>query len=92
MHLLTIAGSSHPMTARTEMLDDGTIGREKTLSVAWGLESLHASLALACRLVRVLCTIIEIPVLAMFHTREYLALGGSVAFEFIGDDHTWDVG
>ena len=75
------------MPARTEVLGDGTIGGEKPLGVAWGLEPLHAPLPLAGGLVRVLCAIIEIPMLAMFHPWENLALGGSVALEFIGDDH-----
>ena len=60
--------------------------------MARGFEPLHVSLALTSRLVRVLCTIIEIPVLAMFHSWQNLALGGSVALEFIGDDHPRDVG
>jgi len=53
---------------------------------------LHALLPLPGRLVRVLSTILEIPVLTMFHSWQELALGGSIALELIGDDHTWDVG
>jgi hypothetical protein len=39
--------------------------------------------------VGVLRTIIEIRVLAMFHFRKDLALGGTIALQFIGDDHPW---
>ena len=55
------------MPARTEVLGDETIGREKALSVTRRFKPLHASLALTGGLVRVLCTIIEIPMLSMFH-------------------------
>ena len=80
------------MTTRTEVLRDGTIGGEEPLGVTRGLEPLHAPLPLAGRLVRVLGAIIEIAVLAMFHPGENLALGGSVALEFVGDDHARHVG
>jgi hypothetical protein len=40
---------------------------------------------------RVLAPVIEIPTLAVLHPRKDLALRGPVAFEFIGDDHPWDV-
>src|SRR5215510_7197232 len=80
------------MPARAEVLRDGTIGSKKTLGLARAFEPLHALLSLACRLVRVLGTIVEIPILAMFHPWQDLALGGSVALELIGDDHARDVG
>ncbi len=48
------------MSGWVEVLGDGTIGGEETLSVARGLKPLHAPLALTSGLVRVLCTIIEI--------------------------------
>jgi hypothetical protein len=80
------------MPTRTEVLRDGTIGGKKPLGLAWGLETLQASLPLPGRLVRILRPIIEIPRLAMFHPWQDLALGGSVAFEFIGDDDPGDLG
>jgi hypothetical protein len=86
--LLTVVRRREPMSAWTEMLGDRTIGREETLGLAWGLEALHTLLPLAGGLVRVLRPVIQIPMLAMFHPRKDLALGGSVAFEFIGDDDT----
>jgi len=65
---------------------------EKALSVTRRFKPLHASLALTGGLMRVLRSIIEIPMLAMFHPGEDLPLGGSVALEFIGDDDPRDVG
>jgi hypothetical protein len=80
------------MAARAEVLGDRTIGGKEPLRMTGRLKLLHAPLALACRLVRVFCTVIEIPMLPMFHTRKKLSLGGSVALEFIGDEHARDVG
>jgi hypothetical protein len=67
------------MPARAEVLRDGTIGRKKPLRLARAFEPLHALLSLAGRLVRVLGTIVEKPMLAMFHPGQDLALGGSLA-------------
>ena len=80
------------MPTRTEMLDDRTIGGEKPLRLARGFEPLHALLLLSGGLVRVLRPVIEIAVLTMFYAGENLALGGPIALEFVGDDHTGDVG
>src|SRR5262245_26943634 len=63
------------------------MGGEETLGLPRGLEPLQTSLALARGLVGVLGAIIKIPMLAMFHPWQDLALGGSVAPEFVGDDH-----
>ena len=62
------------------------------MRVAWRLEPLHAALSLACGQVGVLCAIIEIPMLAMFHRWENLPLGGSIALEFVRDNDAWDIG
>ena len=75
------------MTTGVEVLQDGTIGGEEPLGMTRGLEPLHAPLALAGRLVGVLCSIIQIPMLPMFHSWKDLALGSPIALEFIGDDH-----
>jgi hypothetical protein len=74
------------MPARAEVLGDGTIGREKSLSVAGGLKPLQVPLPLASGLVGVLGAIVKIAMLPMFHPWEELSLGGSIALEFIGDD------
>src|SRR5215813_5669097 len=75
------------MPTWTEMLGDRAIGGEKPLSMARGLEPLHAPLPLAGGLVGVLRPSVQIAVLAMFYPWEDLALSGSVAFEFVSDDH-----
>jgi hypothetical protein len=49
------------------------------LGVAWGLEPLHASLALTGGLVGVFCTVVQVPMLAMFHAWENFALSRSIA-------------
>ena len=92
LHFLTVGRRRKSMTTWAEMLGDGTIGREEPLGVTWGLEPLHAPLPLMGGPVRVLRSIIEIAVLAMFHPWQDLALGGSVTLELIGDDHARDVG
>ena len=92
LHLLPIRGRGKPMPARAEMLDNRAVGREEPLGMARGFEPLHVSLSLTGGLMRILHAIIEIPVLAMFHPWKNLALGGSVALEFICDDYTRGVG
>ena len=79
------------MSVRAEVLRDGPIGREEPLGVPRGLKPLHAPLALAGRLVRVLRPVIEIAMLAMVHPRQKFSLGGTVTFQFIGDEHPRDV-
>jgi hypothetical protein len=77
------------MPAWAEVLRDGTIGGEETLGVAREFEPLHTPLPLTGGLMRVLRAIIQIPVLAMFHSGQKLALGGPVTFQFIGDRVPW---
>ena len=45
----------------------------------------------ACRLMRVLRTVIAVAVLAMFDTREHLSLCGTVALELVRDDHPGNI-
>jgi hypothetical protein len=54
------------MPTQTEMLGDEVIGGEEPLGAARGLIALHAPLPLTGGLVRVLRTVVEIPMLAMF--------------------------
>src|SRR5206468_3390508 len=56
--------------------------RKETLGLSGRLKPLHAPLPLACGLVRVLCAVIQIAMLAMFHPREHLPLGSTVALRF----------
>jgi len=41
---------------------------------------------------RILCVIVQIPMLPTFHTGQHLALGGAVALELIRDDDPRDIG
>src|SRR5215510_7504970 len=75
------------MPSRAEVLGDGTIRRQKALGMTGGFEPLHAPLALTRGAMEVLTPVVEITALAMFHSRENLAFGGTVAFEPIRDDH-----
>jgi len=75
------------MPARTEMLRDRAISREEFLSVARGLEPLHAPLPLTSGLMGIFCAVIEIAMLAMFHTWEDLSLSSTIALQFVGDAH-----
>jgi hypothetical protein len=74
-----------------EVLGDGTIGGEAPLGVPWGLEPWHPPFALAGGLVGVLRAVIQIPALPMVHAWEDLPLGGTVTFQFVGDDHAGDI-
>jgi hypothetical protein len=75
------------MPVWAEMLGDKAIGGEEPLRLTRRLKALHASLALAGGLMRVLGAVVEIAMLAMFHPRENLALSGPVALQFVGDNH-----
>src|SRR5690349_17111476 len=79
------------MPTRAEVLHDGTIGGEESLGLTWGLKPLHPSLPLSGGLMRIFRAIVQIPILAMFHAWQDLALGRRIALEFVGDDHTWHV-
>ena len=79
------------MPARTEVLRDEPIGGEESVGMTRRFELLHPPLPLPCGRVRVLCTLIEIPVLTMFDSRQNLALSRSVALQFVGDDHARDI-
>src|SRR5262245_57117582 len=56
------------------------------------LEPAHPPLSLASRLMRILGSVVQIPVLSMFHTGQNLAQGRPVAFQFVRDDHSWYIG
>ena len=86
-HLLAILGGGEPVASRSEVLSDGTISGEEMLRVTRRFKPWYAPLPMAGRSVGVLRTIVEIPVLAMFHTGEQFALGGAVPLQPIRDDH-----
>jgi|KBSMisStaDraftv2_1062788.scaffolds.fasta_scaffold2835226_1 hypothetical protein len=73
------------------MLGDRAKDREKPLRVIGRLPSLPASLPLAGGLVGVLYSIIQIPMLLMFHFQKDFALGGTISLQFIGNDDSWHI-
>jgi hypothetical protein len=75
------------MSTWAEMRRDETIGRKEPLGVTRRLKPLHAPLALAGGLMRVLCAVVEIAVLTMFYSRQSLPLSSTIALQRIGDDH-----
>ena len=81
-----VGGRSKAMSMEAEVLRNRTIGGEEALGLARRLEPLHAPLPLTGGLMGVLGAVIEIPVLAMFHPGENLALGGSVTLQLVGND------
>src|SRR5262245_36674072 len=85
-HFLAIRGGGEPVASRAEVLGNRSIRGEELLGMTRRFEPLHAALALARRLMGVLGAVIEIAVLTMFHTGQYLPLGGAVAFELIRND------
>lgn len=74
------------------MRGDGAIRGEKTLCVSRGLESPHAALARAGRLVRSLGVVVQIPALPMFPTGQDRAHGRPIAFQSIRDAHPRHIG
>ena len=68
-HLLPVVRRRQQMSSRSEVLGDWTIGRQEALGMTCGLKSLHTTLTLTCRPMRVLAPIIEIPTLAMLYPR-----------------------
>jgi hypothetical protein len=73
------------------MLRHGTLGGEEPLGLPGRLEPLHAPLPLAGGLVRMLRPMVQIAVLAMFHTGHDLAQGRPRALEVIRDDHPGNI-
>jgi hypothetical protein len=91
-HLVAVFKGREEVAPRSEVLGNGPIGGEKALGVSGRLESLHAPLPLACRLVRVFRAVVEVAVLAVLHTGQNLTLRGTVAAELVRDHHPWYVG
>ncbi len=60
---------------------------EKSLCLLGRFKSPHAALALPGWLMRILGPVIEITTLPMKHVRENHFLRGSLAAEFVRDDH-----
>ena len=58
-HLLTIREGEEPVPSRSDVLGDATIGGEEPRRMSWGLDALHAPLALAGGLLGVLRAVID---------------------------------
>ncbi|SRR6266511_3014257 len=81
-HTAKMLPADHPAYVSTDVW----LGRDQVIAKAL-LEALQVPLPLAGRLVRVFGAVIEIPMLAVLHTRENLPLRRAVAFQLVGDDH-----
>jgi hypothetical protein len=86
-HNVAIHGGREPVASRVEVLRDGTIGREESLGVTQRLEPLHAPLPLAGGLMGVFGPIVQIAVLAVLYTGQDFPFRGTIAGQFVGDDH-----
>ncbi len=74
-----------------EMSSDGAEGRKKALCLFSGLEPPHLLFTQSRRLVRIFRPVVQSFVLPMLHAWQDLAFGCSIALQFVGDDHAWDV-
>jgi|SRR5882757_195478 len=62
------------MRAEAEDRIDGLEGGEKALCLLWVLEAFHLPFSSACRLMRILGSIVEIATLPVFYLRQNTAL------------------
>jgi hypothetical protein len=85
--LLTVDRRRQEVMSEPKVLGDRTIRSQESLSMPWGLETLHAPLPLPGRLVRVLGAVIEVPVLPVLHPWHELALGRPITLQLIRDHH-----
>lgn len=69
------------MSLGSEMRGNDSVNFEKALRMPGGFEAPHPSLAFTRRLVRVLCPVIQIPMLPMCNTRHDDPFRGSVAYQ-----------
>ena len=74
--------------AAGENVGDLIVDGKKPLYLPWRLEALHDPLSSSGRLVGILRTVVQSLVLAMLDARHDLPLGGGVAFQLVGDQHT----
>jgi hypothetical protein len=82
-HFLTIRGSREPVAPRAEVLGNGFIGGEKPLRVSGGLEPLHAPFPLTGGWMGIFSAMVEIPMLAVFHTGQDFAQGRPITPELV---------
>ena len=72
-----------------EKVCDFIVNREKSLRLPGGFEARHDPFASSCRLVRVLRSIIQPPVLAMFDLKAHLGSRCAVGAELVRDHDAW---
>ena len=71
------------------MRGDNAVDFDEPLGVSGGLEPPHSPLALTGRLMRVLGTIVQVPVLPVSNSRHHYSLRCPVATELISNNHPW---
>jgi hypothetical protein len=86
-HFLPVLPSGQAMPTGAEICGDQTIRRQEALRVPSGLASLHPPFPLPRGLMRILCAVIEVAVLSVFHARQDLTLCHSITFQLVGNDH-----
>ena len=69
-----------PVTSRTEVSVDESVGRQETLRLRRRFEPLHLPLSPAGWLMRVLCAIVEVAALPMLDIWQQLSLCYTVSF------------
>ena len=79
------------VAAELEEVVNLAVTEEEPLGMPRRLEPLHLSFSSSRRLVRDLGLVVEVTALSMFDPGQDLPLGGGVALEFIGHDHTGNV-
>src|SRR5689334_11936194 len=67
------------VSSRAEMRTNDSVHLEKALRVSSGFEASHALLPLARGLMRVLCPVVQVTVLAVSNTRHDEPFGGGIA-------------
>src|SRR3954465_9843375 len=81
-------GGSVLVAAAGENVGDLIMGGKKPLHLPRRLEALHGPLSSSRRLMGILRPVVEAFVLAVLDTRHDLTLGGTVAAQLVGDQHT----
>jgi hypothetical protein len=75
----SVIGGGEQVASRAEMRSNDSVNLDKPLSMPSGFESSHSSLPFACGLMRVLRSVVQIPVLPMRNAGHHDWLRRSVA-------------
>src|SRR4051794_35250439 len=71
------------------MGSDDSVYLDKPLGMPSGFEPSHSPLPFTGWLMRVLCPVIQVPVLPMSDTGHHHSFCRGIAAQLIGDDHSW---